>query len=281
MNPEYVDSLINSLRSTRSNIYVHVNKANEDIFRSLINKYMESKDVFFVKSVKVNYGGIGMLLAERELLKESLKNKENERFHLLTGQDILVRPLDELFAFFDSIEFQHKEFIKYEDYPGKWDKQGKRFYIYRFHDIFNCRDTNYIHYIDSLFRELQTIVRIRRKKLPFSKLYYGSGWWSLTKKGANTLLEGLLDTKIMSRMRNTFGPDELLPHCIINNTADLSVVNKDLRHIIWPKVHGSSPTFISMKDIPSINESGDFFARKVSPNVNPDVIKYFHKKNKI
>ena len=115
-----------------------------------------------------------MLLAERELLREALKDRDNERFHLITGQDILVKPLNELFDFFDYADVRDKEFLKYNNYPGGWDSKGKKFYIYRLHDLFDCRDNNRIHYINSVFRDFQIAIGIRRREIPFS-LTAGTG----------------------------------------------------------------------------------------------------------
>lgn len=38
----------------------------------------------------------------RDLLKIALKDESNGFFHTLTGQDILVKPLRELYQFFDA-----------------------------------------------------------------------------------------------------------------------------------------------------------------------------------
>lgn len=275
IHPEYVDSLISSLRSQRSNVYIHVNKSYFNKFVHLMEKYKNCDDVYFVKPIKINYGGIGMLLTERELLREALKDSDNERFHLITGQDILVKPLNELFDFFDCADVREKEYLKYNNYPGGWDSKGKKFYIYRLHDLIDCRDNNRIHYIDSLFRDFQIAIGIRRREIPFSKIYYGSGWWSLSKKGASVLFEGLMNDSLINRMEYTFGPDELLPHCILLNNRDISVENENFRFVYWQKGCGSSPAYLSLNDVEIINKSKMFFARKVSPLINQDVINYY------
>ena len=100
-NPLYLESLINSLDSEKSNIYVHVNAESWIQFKYLATKYQAKSNVHFLHDIKVLWGGSSLLQSIILLIRSALQEKDNQVFHLITGQDILIKPLSELFAFFD------------------------------------------------------------------------------------------------------------------------------------------------------------------------------------
>ena len=83
-NPEYLKSLINSLDSSRSDIYVHINRLNVSEFESLILSYAEKKNVHFYYDISVKWGGVSLLETMKLLLNKARKNPENAFFHFLT-----------------------------------------------------------------------------------------------------------------------------------------------------------------------------------------------------
>lgn len=98
-NPDYTDAIINQLLSDKTNIYVHVNDLNWADFIPLAKKYENSNNVMFIHNVKVLWGGSTLQQSIMCMVGKALQNKENSYFHLITGQDILIKPLEALFSF--------------------------------------------------------------------------------------------------------------------------------------------------------------------------------------
>lgn len=103
-NPNYLKGLILSLNSPSSNIYVHINRYNFMEFKEIINFFKKHDNIHFYSAVKVKWGGSSLLDSVTYLVGKSLEDSENQYFHLMTGQDILIRPLNELFDFFYRIK---------------------------------------------------------------------------------------------------------------------------------------------------------------------------------
>lgn len=55
-NPEYLKMLVNSLRSERSNIYIHINPLYINDFKDLISFYDAVDDVKIISTQKVRWG---------------------------------------------------------------------------------------------------------------------------------------------------------------------------------------------------------------------------------
>jgi hypothetical protein len=67
-------------------------------------------------------------------------------------------------------------------------------------------------------------------------------------------------------------PDEILFQSILlSSPLRESVVNDDLRHIVW-KAGISHPELLTTDDLPELERSGDFFARKFDLAVDAGVL---------
>lgn len=106
-------------------------------------------------------------------MEKSLKDPENQYFHLITGQDILIRPLNELFDFFrknKGVNFlSFEKLLRYEMY---------RYTLYHLYDIFNVPSSKLTYLCETAVVKLQKIFNVKRKQVS-NKIYWGSGWWSL------------------------------------------------------------------------------------------------------
>ena len=133
INPNYTDAIINQLLSDKTNIYIHVNDLNWAEFLPLAKKYESFNNVVFLHDIKVLWGGSTLLQSVMCMLNKALENKENTYFHLITGQDILIKPLEEFFNFFEGNLNSYISYFALPDYNrlaggglGRYDK----YYLY-------------------------------------------------------------------------------------------------------------------------------------------------------
>lgn len=268
-NPDYLKGLILSLNSPSSNIYVHINRYNFMEFKEIINFFGKYDNIHFYSAVKVKWGGSSLLDSIAYLVGKSLEDSKNQYFHLITGQDILIRPLNELFDFF--IQNKGVNFLSFERLPGY---EMNRYLLYHLYDILNVRHNKLTYLCETAFVKLQKLFNIKRKQV-CNEMYWGSGWWSLQRDALEYLFESIKN-RYRKYIRNTFAPDEMICQTILLNAENkFNIVNDNLRYMIW---NGSSgPKILDQNDYESIVNSNSFFARKVEPEISGDLIKLIEK----
>ncbi|MCQ2056943.1 MAG: beta-1,6-N-acetylglucosaminyltransferase [Bacteroidaceae bacterium] len=273
--PEYLERLIGSLDSERSNIYVHIDRKHESEFADTVRKYRDVGNVHFFSVSRNNYGGIGIVRSIAFLLGESLKCSDNGYFHVISGQDLLVRPLDELLDFFEA--GREKNHLNFFELPySKWTGNGglDRFNYYYLNDILNCHDSRKLNYcLGRLFFKVQKFLGIRRKGLPFDKLYGGSAWFSVNRDAAALLDVFFSIEENWACIRHTYIPDEFIFHSVLCNSPLAStLVNDTYRYIDWTSLKISHPKTLQVEDFEKIVASGSFFARKIEPGKSRELI---------
>ena len=120
----------------------------------------------------------------------------------------------------------------------------------------------------------------RRLRLPFSArhipfprrpplgedggLYVGDQWYNLGAAAVEHVLERrALRDRLERYLRWCSTPDEaLLPTLLLSGTRHLDVVNDRRRFIDWSGAH-KHPRVLDESDLPAVERSTDFFARKV------------------
>lgn len=271
-NPDYLLELIDSLDSERSSFYIHVNKYNDKDFSNFKNKILNRKNIHYYSCFKIKYGGSGFFYSQMLLCNEALKDENNKYFHFLTGQDILCRPLDEFMSF---IEEKESNFIKYSEIlPIEWNY---RYAYYSIFDLLDMRLTRFGRYANSLLIRFQDLINLKRRNLGFSKIFYGSGWWSLRRDTCEYFMSiWNKDKRLQKRVKHTFAPDEMLIHTILLNAENkFPLVNDNLRYIKWNGK--TSPQTLSLNDYDDIKMSGKFFARKIDPILSSSLIEKMKK----
>lgn len=231
---------------------------------------------------KVKWAGFSILQAEIFLLKQALKICNANYYHLLSGQDYPVRPLNNFLNFFshtkvagfvgcsvmnpivgDSNNFSRLQYYALNDYINARTPDGKK-------KLWDFVDWQKRHGI--------------KRHLPkhFDILYCGSAWFSINR----SLVEYLVDytesnRSFYRRMRFTFAPEEVYISTVLLNSQwkDRVIGNNNCRFISW-KHPGldCSPTNMKEKDFYRLLLNKDiFFARKVDESDSRDLIKMIDK----
>lgn len=276
-NPDYTDTIIKQLSSDNTNIYIHVNDLNWADFIPLAKKYENSNNVMFIHDIKVLWGGSTLLQSIMCLLGKAIQNKENSYFHLITGQDILIKPLEALFSFFEGNINSYVSYFKLPD-PNRFAGGGlERFDYYQLYDLFDCRKRGIKTKLNKLCLIIQKTFHLKRSKLPFKQIYGGSGWWSLQRDAAEYVYKEWFNKKLHKRLAYTFAPDEMIVMTLLlNSDKHFPVVNDNLRFMIW-EAGLSGPRNLTISDFDKLKHTNAFFARKINPVDNADL---YHKINK-
>ncbi len=168
-------------------VYIHIDKKQpigiyeENILRAYPQVKLVSRDY------DVNWGGTSVLESEMYLLRMAVDLGDADYFHLISGQDYPIRPLDHFLKFFE--ENAGKEFISYLHLPHpQWEDNTFRWLQYYYPYDYASGQENPRQWV----REQ---VRIQREKgcerpIPdvFEHLYGSSQGFSITREAVTSLI---------------------------------------------------------------------------------------------
>jgi len=273
-NYPHLMSLINRFDSNYQ-IYIHLDKkmgltklekdtlSNLPIVKGIYSRY------------KINWAGFNMLKAILFLLKQSYKDEENSYFHLLSGQDYLVKSVPEFTKFME--ENNGKEFLEFHTLPySKWDNGTyRRYEYYFFHDLFNYKTKNGYQWIFKILR-FQMKRNLKRRMLDnFETIYGGCCWFTLSRNCIRYVLEYTRKhPSFYRRLKYTFAPEETYFHSIIlNSCLKENVINHSLRYVDWRYRNGNYPANLDESDFEILCSTDVFFARKFHSTISAGLIK--------
>lgn len=267
-NPTYLDGLIQSLATSKTNVYVHINKYNIGEFTQLIDKYNNVDNVHVYSEYAINWGGTGLLKSQMFVLNKALEDKENGYFHFITGQDILIKSVNELVDF--STKNSNKNFVHVIPFNYEW--WMGRYMMYHLFDLINYRKNIINKSAQVLSSRLQKLLHIKRSALPFNKLYAGSSWWSINRSVAQLFVDFFGKEENLKRMKYTCAPDEMYYQSILMNSP-LAETNtgENLCYLKWTG-EGGSPKLLDENDFQDLKNTCCFFARKVEPDKSAKLI---------
>ena len=199
-----------------------------------------------------------------------------EYFHTITGQCRIVRPLHEFEQFFEKA--QGKSFIQYFALPDvNWNGIGEprldRVKYYQLHDLINARRWGIVFEIlNRSFKTIQKIVGVNRLQ---NRTYYGGiVYFSLHQQAMLYLLN---EWKLIAHeFKYTFCCEETVPQTILLNGPQAlvdSLVNFDLRFILWATQHGENPGLLDLSNLDAVLAGEHLFARKFDSRYSEPLIK--------
>ena len=201
-------------------------------------------------------------------------HKKADFFHTITGQCRIVRSIEEFCKFFDL--YREKNFMQHFPIPDpNWDGIGEpredRIKYYQLHDILDCLQFPGFGRLNTLFVTLQKIFRVNR--LQDISYFGGIVYFSINKKAMQYLLTEWNRTKFL--YKHTFCCEETVPQTILMNSPDElknSLVNFDLRYMLWEYKHGDNPGYLDEDDFLAIRSENYFFARKFDSQISKKLI---------
>lgn len=243
--------------------YIHIDKKSKISMSEIESLKKIGKFVFISQEYKTNWGGVNHLKCSLLLLKESLKNKELEYFHLISGHDYPIKSSTYFHDFLS--KNKGKQFLEYFTLPAKvWENGGmERLELFNLHDIINAKGKYNV--LIGRFNQLQRKLGFKRK-LNFNnlQLYGGGTWWSFSRECCE-FISTYVDSnpQFLKKFNYTFCAEEIFYQTLIlNSPFKNNVVNDHLRHILWEFKNGNVPGNLDESDYDSIISSTHLFARR-------------------
>ncbi len=262
------EQLIELLSSAydRFRIYVHIDKkSNIDPQRIL----MLFPGIKIIKLYDVNWGGLNHLRAIIELLRMGVDDRITY-FHIISGQDIIVRNLDD-FNFFNGNEKIYMSFIGEDNFSNEILKRLHYWSI----SANSVMRNPYKGKINKIINRTQDIFKIYRTSIGnFKAVYKGVVWCSFPLDAAEYVLTYCNENRNLKSFDHIHIPEEFFFQTVLGNSRFKNrIVADNMRYSDWHYRNGSCPAFLDETDYKDIVESGKFFARKVDRVTSQELIK--------
>lgn len=245
-------------------VYVHIDKkakiTQEEL--ALIGSMPQVRTIY--QQFAVHWGGFSLLEAELSLFERAYKDGDADYYHLISGQDYPIKPLDVFLKFFE--KNKDADYIEYRTYPiSRW--QDPFFDRYRYYFVADDVDWQSVKGKQFMgeFVKLQEEYGVNREPIQgFDVIYKGSQWMSITKTSVGKILNYTHHhPSFLHRFNHTFAPEESYIQTILLNQSCNGALSDNLRYIRWNKENGNNPSNLGSEHFEDIKRSHAFFARKM------------------
>lgn len=267
-NYEQLCLLINNLDSTSIDIYIHIDRKNDNLYNALKCKYATKDNIYLVKNrIDVNWSGFSQVQATLNMIDLVIKsNKVYDYVSLISGQDFPIKNDDYIKEYLKANN--GKEFIECKNI-GTFEWRLK---CYNFFTENKYNRKVIIRIIDNILRYIQKKV-FKRNNFKNIELYYGSQWFTLTYECIKYIHTYLLENEdFIKNFKYTACSDEHFFQIIIMNSEyKNNVINNNLRYIDWGQCL-NSPKTLNSNDLDNILQSEHIIARKFDIEVDRNVV---------
>jgi len=270
-NTETFQTLLKQLDHEKIDIFIHMDKKNKYYDAKLITEMAKYARIFHTQRLDVAWGGFSQIVAELSLLKLATSKGQYDYYHLLSGQDLLIASINDIFAFFK--EHEGTEFVNFE---SECFKHRDRVNYYSIQDyIGRNKYLKPLKLLNKYSISIQEKLNINRNAdITFQK---GDNWFSITDNLARYVIDK--EEWIFSTFKNTELSDEIFLQTIVHNSPFknklyLKKYDNDhhniLRAIDWNR---GTPYTYQSQDFRELRKSPNLFARKFNENIDGKIIK--------
>lgn len=255
--PGQLMRLVKKLAHSKAFFFIHVD-AKTDIlpFRKALE---DVNGVYFVdKRVDIQWATYSMVEATVNGFEAIVASGlAIDYVNLLSGQDYPIQPVSK---FHDFLKMNPgKAFMQCLDIETEWTEAISRVRSYHL--------THWSIPGKYKFQKALNLIMPRRK-LPENLIPVGrSQWFTITLKHVVFIIKRLETNPAFSRFFSySWAPDEIIFQTLLyNSTFRSDIVNDNLRYIDWSEGL-KNPKMLTKEDLPSMMQSGCFFARKFAEN---------------
>lgn len=268
-------TLLNLIDHPRVDIFIHMDSKNNEYSIEQVEREIKKSRVFHTERTNVSWGAYSQIHAELLLIEKATQMNHYRYYHLLSGSDLPIKSLDEIFSFFDNN--YGKEFIRFESTKPNYNDRIELYHL--FQEIIGRPKPSLKYYLNVLFLKIQKWFRIKRNVgIEFQK---GTNWFSITDSLARFVVSKI--DWIKKTFRWSYCADELFLQTIVHNSDyKLNLYHREYdndlraiqRLIDWDR---GNPYTFRASDFEELINSEYLFARKFDPQVDSNIINQLHK----
>lgn len=280
-HPEQANCFIKQLYNYENiEVFIHIDGRSLGMETQLL----KSKHIHIIpKHFNVSWGDFTQIQYVLELLKYASGFGEFDYYSLHTGNDILVKPIEQLLEF---LETDNKyAYLDCHALPWKdWQYGGGLGRLaLTWPDAFRKRLKPHSakRYLRSLYGKAYGAGILRGKKLPDIQFYGRSAFFTIRKDCAKNILQYIDDNQwFLKLFEKALCGDEIFIDTLANLTAGDNIIDNsnNLRYIDFGSIdkrNVGAPKTLTVNDIENIDRSNAFFARKVDIYVDQEIIDYY------
>ena len=254
-------------------IYAHVDRRSG--VRVTPDRAVENR-VFVYREYESYWGSYNLIMASLLLFREAWR-RGYDRYLLVSGQDLPLKPNHEIAAFFENNPAEYLDTGKVPRMEKMPRIDGERLRYY--HPDITWRPERPPRFFrprtdgapfagpPAFFRDDSRPPR----ELDYD-FYGGAQWVNLTHAAVTGIFAYLQrDGHYRERFRETFAGDEVFYQTLVRLLPDLTVVNDCLRYVDWTS-GPEMPRTLRMSDYDRVMRSGCLFARKFDEAVDGAVM---------
>lgn len=256
-------------------VYVHIDKkVKGKQYRQLSGIVKSGGGKLVFPRINVVWGDYSQIKTEM-LLFETAAQKSYDYYHLLSGVDLPLKPIEEFCKFFE--KNKGKEFFNLNQDENNNEQailKTDKYYLFTSFNSSIVAKKIILHLnLNKFSLYLQNKLHISRCNQDNNKLYKGYNWMSISDRAVRCLLKN--KKYIHSRFRFTSCADEIYKQTILMNNGfaesryETQFIDSSLRMIDWQR---GNPYVWRSGDINTLIETPCFFARKFSSYVDKDIV---------
>lgn len=260
-------SLLTLLDDERNDIFIHMDKKNKGYDPEETKKLLKHSNLYHTKRLSVNWGGYNQIATELLLLEEATSKGKYQYYHLLSGEDLPIKPMQIIHKTFDEING-----LECVSFAGNKDVTGDRVRQYHlFRNHIKRGKNKILAGIEKVSVKFQKIIHVYRNK--DVNFYKGINWFSITDAFARYVVSQ--KEWIHKIFKFSSCADELLIQTLVMNSEFKDHIHQGnsnesiFRLIQFVK---ESPREFIMDDWKELEESKMLFARKFNSNKSPELI---------
>ncbi len=276
---ELLGTLISTLDHPRAHILILIDRRAHAVPLDDLRRRATRARIEFLPRMTIRWAGFSQARGELALLRAA--GPRHSRYHLLSGHDLPVVALDDLYEFFDA--HPSTEFVEVwatADNGRMTDSIHDRFRYYHLFELPHRRSL-LGRVAKKLLLRAQKAARVDRTYAYPSPVCYGTNWFSITSDLARHVLEH--EREIEKTFRFTSSPDELFLQTLVMRShfrerlyqnSPVQTTTPNARFIDWsrPGEFAHSPRVFRTDDLDMILSSGAMFARKFDSQVDSAII---------
>ncbi len=260
-HPEQIRILLQLLDAEQNDLYVHIDRKSRDIAPEDLRDCVQRGRIFFVDRIAVGWAEYSIVESTLILLKAAVKNGPYAYYHLLSGQDLPLKPVEEINRFYDTND-PSWNYLELIDTGEAWRKAYLRMNTRRFHR--NAHETGMIRKIHAVERRICSWFW-RDKRY----LRAGSSWFDINQALAEQVLAH--EAWIRKSFKDASFPDESFLQTLVMKLGLQDTCRDEMRCIDWSRKQGSPEVFHD-SDFERLVRSGKNFARKFDIQEDPQII---------
>lgn len=262
-------ALLRLIDYDENDIFLHMDIKCKEFSEKEVRDNLKHSKLYLTKRTDVYWGGYAQINSEMLLLSLATKIGKYKYYHLISGQDLPIKPQKYIHDYFDDKDMEYMEVVK--------DEPIDEYRVRYFHFISKNKDVVTNIKIDRKRQEWQEKHGIiRNKDLDVRK---GSNWFSITDNLARYIVDNIPWVK--KHFKYTMCADELFLQTLVCKSDFKLKLNKEntgdnfsgnLREIDWTRGNGMNPHVYTVEDFEMLKNSPNFFARKFDCKVDMEII---------